>query len=132
MPPPAPNTRAPNTQCPVLEALAVIGGKWKVVILYHLNNRVARFSELKRAIPGVTQKMLTQQLRELERDGLVARKVYPEVPPRVEYSQTALGKTLQPVLKTVCDWGSAYIAHRAQPASLSATKPAPSAEPPDP
>jgi len=98
--------------CPVQKALAVIGGKWKVSILYYLMDETRRFGTLKRMIPKVTQKMLTQQLRELEKDGLVHRKVYAEVPPRVEYSLTPFGKTLAPVLDTVCDWGRALEAHR--------------------
>jgi DNA-binding HxlR family transcriptional regulator len=85
--------------------LAVIGGRWKVLILYHLFGGVKRFSELQRALPGVTQKMLTQQLRELEGDGIVSRTVYPQVPPKVEYAMTPLGKTLQPVVKAMCRWG---------------------------
>jgi DNA-binding HxlR family transcriptional regulator len=85
--------------------LAVIGGRWKVLILYHLFDGVKRFSELERALPGVTQKMLTQQLRELERDGVVRRTVYPQVPPKVEYALTPLGETLKPVVKAMCQWG---------------------------
>ena len=93
------------TACPAEVTLGVIGGRWKVLILYHLFDGVKRFSELQRALPGVTQKMLTQQLRELEGDGIVSRTVYPQVPPRVEYAMTPLGKTLQPVVKAMCRWG---------------------------
>ena len=93
------------TRCPAEVTLAVIGGRWKVLILYHLFDGVKRFSELQRALPGVTQKMLTQQLRELEGDGIVSRTVYPQVPPKVEYAMTPLGKTLQPVVKAMCRWG---------------------------
>lgn len=85
--------------------LELIGGKWKGVILWHLTQKTLRFSQLKRRLPGITQKMLTQQLRELERDKLVHRKVYAEVPPRVEYSLTELGLTLQPILQEMCAWG---------------------------
>jgi DNA-binding HxlR family transcriptional regulator len=92
-------------ECPVEYALEAIGGKWKCVILWHVRNRVRRFGELKRLIPGVTQKMLTAQLRELERDGLISRKVYPEVPPKVEYSITEYGKSLSPMLQLMCKWG---------------------------
>ena len=94
-----------TNECPVEYALEVIGGKWKCVILWHVRNRLRRFGELRRLIPGVTQKMLTAQLRELERDGLISRKIYPEVPPKVEYSMTAYGKTLSPMLDVMCKWG---------------------------
>jgi DNA-binding HxlR family transcriptional regulator len=93
------------TTCPAEATLAVIGGRWKVPILYHLFGGVKRFSELQRALPGVTQKMLTQQLRELERDGVVRRTVYAQVPPKVEYSLTPRGESLKPVVKAMCRWG---------------------------
>jgi DNA-binding HxlR family transcriptional regulator len=101
--------KPPVSNCPVETTLHVIAGRWKMVILYHLFEDTQRFSALRRAIPRVTQKMLTQQLRELERDGVVDRKVYPEVPPRVEYSLTALGRSLEPVMEAMCRWG---IRHR--------------------
>ncbi|MFE5323034.1 winged helix-turn-helix transcriptional regulator [Paenibacillus sp. NPDC056579] len=89
--------------------LAVIGGKWKLIILWHLGlEGTKRFSELKKQIPNITQKMLTNQLRELEEDQLVQRKVYPEVPPRVEYSMTEYGQSLMPVLKLMYEWGHNY------------------------
>ncbi|SET25262.1 helix-turn-helix domain-containing protein [Paenibacillus sp. NFR01] len=89
--------------------LAVIGGKWKLIILWHLGlEGTKRFSELKKLIPHITQKMLTNQLRELEEDQLVSRKVYPEVPPRVEYTLTAHGESLVPVLKMMYNWGKDY------------------------
>ncbi|WP_223067343.1 winged helix-turn-helix transcriptional regulator [Paenibacillus caui] len=89
--------------------LAVIGGKWKLIILWHLGlEGTKRFSELKKLIPHITQKMLTNQLRELEEDQLISRKVYPEVPPRVEYSMTEYGQSLMPVLKSMYDWGKSY------------------------
>jgi len=88
--------------------LAVIGGKWKPLILWRLKNGVWRFGELQRLVPGVTRKMLTQHLRELERDGIVARKVYSEVPLKVEYSLTEYGRTLRPLLKELCDWGQRH------------------------
>ncbi len=91
--------------CPVQITLDTIGGKWKPVILYYLQGKTLRFNELNRQIIGITQKMLTQQLREMETDGLIKRKVYAEVPPRVEYSVTDYGKTLQPILKSMNDWG---------------------------
>jgi DNA-binding HxlR family transcriptional regulator len=92
------------TTCPAERALAVIGGRWKVPIIWHLFPGCRRFSELRRDLPGITQKMLIQQLRELERDGIVLRRVYPQVPPKVEYSLTRTGKSLEPVVKAMCDW----------------------------
>ena len=89
--------------------LAVIGGKWKLIILWHLGMEgTKRFSELKKLIPHITQKMLTNQLRELEEDKLIFRKVYPVVPPRVEYSLTEHGESLMPVLKMMYSWGQNY------------------------
>jgi len=103
--------------CPVETTLSVIGGKWKTVILYHLSEGTKRFGELRRAMPLVTQKMLTQQLRELEADGVIAREVFAEVPPRVEYSLTSLGESLGPVLREMCLWGSHFEQRRAKAAS---------------
>ncbi|OUR95842.1 HxlR family transcriptional regulator [Halobacteriovorax marinus] len=92
--------------CPITVALSVIGGKWKVIVLYILRDGTLRFGEIRKKIPKITQKMLTQQLRELERDGLVSREVFPEVPPRVEYSVTKLAEDLSPILDQLCSWGS--------------------------
>ena len=92
-------------KCPVKTTLKIIGGRWKVIIIHQLMDGTKRFSELKRAIDGITQKMLTQQLRELERDGVVERKVYPQVPPKVEYSLTHLGRSLKPILEAMHEWG---------------------------
>lgn len=87
----------------------LMGGKWKPVIVWHLGTKgTKRFSELKKLLPNITQKMLTQQLRELETDGLVERKVYPQVPPKVEYSLTNLGESLMPILRMMCAWGDDY------------------------
>ena len=96
--------------CPMELALTKIGGKWKTLILWHLNGGTRRFGELQRLTPGVTSKMLIQQLRELEADGLITRKVYPQVPPKVEYSLTDLGRSLKPVLEAMCEWGLAQMA----------------------
>ncbi|MFY0546089.1 winged helix-turn-helix transcriptional regulator [Brevibacillus sp. H7] len=85
--------------------LKVIGGKWKPVILCHLTEGVKRFGELKRDMPEITQKMLTQQLRELEQDGIIDRKVYTQVPPKVEYSLTEYGQTIREVLDVMSEWG---------------------------
>jgi DNA-binding HxlR family transcriptional regulator len=91
--------------CPVEWALQLIDGKWKGVILYHLFEKTMRFNELRRKMPNVTQRMLTNQLRELEADGLIHREIFPQVPPRVEYSLTERGRTLQPVIAALKDWG---------------------------
>jgi DNA-binding HxlR family transcriptional regulator len=93
----------------VQTTLKVLGGKWKILILWHLRDNLKRFSELKREIPEITEKMLIQQLRELERDGIVSRKVYSEVPPKVEYSFTEYGLSLKPVLETLCKWGEDHL-----------------------
>jgi DNA-binding HxlR family transcriptional regulator len=98
-----PGTR--TLTCPVERTLTVIGGRWKVLVLRELMSGTKRFGELHRALDGVTQKMLTQQLREMERDGIVHRKVYAQVPPRVEYSLSPLGRSLKPVLDAMHDWG---------------------------
>jgi DNA-binding HxlR family transcriptional regulator len=89
--------------------LEVVGGKWKGVILFHLLGGTKRFNELRRLMPAVTQRMLTRQLRELEADQVVARTVYPEVPPRVEYSMTDFGQTLEPILRMLQKWGVEYL-----------------------
>jgi DNA-binding HxlR family transcriptional regulator len=92
--------------CEVETTLQIIGGRWKVLIIRELLLGIRRFGELQRALPGITQKMLTQQLREMEQDGIVHRKVYAEVPPKVEYSLTPLGESLQPILKAMHEWGA--------------------------
>jgi len=91
--------------CPVSAALSLIGGKYKALILWHLMDGTLRFSNLKRLVPEATPKMLTQQLRELERDGLLSRTVYPVVPPKVEYALTDKGRSLQPILLSMFEWG---------------------------
>lgn len=95
-------------QCPLALSIDLIGGKWKSIILWQLREKVLRFSQLKRRLPGITQKMLTQQLRELEADGLLTRVVYPQVPPKVEYSLTDYGQTVLPVLRLMFKWGLKY------------------------
>ncbi len=94
--------------CPVETTLMLIGDKWKVLILRDLMPGKKRFGELKKSIGGVSQKVLTAQLRDMEANGLVNRKVYPEVPPRVEYSLTELGKSLKPILDAMWTWGEGY------------------------
>ena len=95
----------PFTDCPVTKAVYALGGKWKLHIIFQLTQGTRRFGELQRSIPGVTQQMLTSQLRELERDGVVSRKVYLEVPPKVEYSLTPLGAKLKSVTDALAEWG---------------------------
>jgi DNA-binding HxlR family transcriptional regulator len=95
--------------CPVEASIDVIGGKWKTLILWWLHQGTRRFSELRRLIPGITEKMLIQQLRELETDGIVARKAYATVPPKVEYSLTKYGRSLERALQAICDWGRAHM-----------------------
>jgi DNA-binding HxlR family transcriptional regulator len=95
--------------CPVTATVSIIGGKWKPIILWILFQEKRRFSELKKFIPKITQKMLTQQLRELERDGIVHREVYPVVPPQVEYSLTQKGSTLAPILQAMEKWGNTTV-----------------------
>jgi DNA-binding HxlR family transcriptional regulator len=87
----------------------MIGGKYKAIILWHLIGDTRRFGELQRLIPHATQKMLTQQLRELEKDNLIVRTVYPVVPPKVEYSLSDLGRSIKPILDAMCDWGTDYM-----------------------
>lgn len=94
--------------CPVETTLTLISSKWKILILRDLMPGTKRFGELKKSIGGVSQKVLTAQLREMETDGLVRRTVYPEVPPRVEYTLTTLGRSLKPILDAMWDWGEAY------------------------
>ena len=98
-----------NDQCPTRLVLARIADKWTVMIVLRLSQKRLRFGELRREIPGISQKMLTQTLRALERDGLVVRTVYAEVPPRVEYSLTGLGKTLVGILTQIRDWSETHI-----------------------
>ena len=103
--------------CPVEAALGLIGGKWKGIVLYHLTSGTLRFNEIRKRVPGVTQRMLTTQLRELEADGLILRVVYPQVPPRVEYSLSTKGRTLEPVIAALKAWGEN---HAKQPETQAA------------
>ena len=95
--------------CPVEATLALIGGKYKTLILWNLTDGTLRFSELKKIVTSATPKMLTHQLRELEQDGLITRKVYPVVPPKVEYSLTPLGQSIRPILESMYAWGADYL-----------------------
>lgn len=106
--------KEPNAtpDCPVEAALEVMGGKWKCLILRQLTGETLRFNELRRAMPGVTQRMLTKQLRELESHEVISRKIYPEVPPRVEYAITEYGLTLVSILEAMHDWGQTHLQKR--------------------
>lgn len=94
--------------CPVEATLDLIGGKWKGIVLFHLTKGTKRFNELKRLIPEITQRMLTLQLRQLEKNGIIKRKIFKEIPPKVEYSLSDLGQTLIPILQMLEQWGSKY------------------------
>ena len=102
-------------ECPVEAALSVIGGRWKILVICRLFEGKHRFNEMRRSIAGVSQRMLAQNLRELERDGVVERRVFPESPPRVEYGLTPFGRTLEPVLDRLCEWGETYQGRRVEP-----------------
>lgn len=100
-------------KCQVEDALGILVGKWKPIILLHLlQEGTKRFSELKRSLPGITQKMLTKQLRELEEEDIVKRVVYPQVPPKVEYSITEYGRSLEPILEAMHEWGTRHALHK--------------------
>ena len=108
--------------CKVEDALGILVGKWKPIILLNLmKERTQRFSELQRNLPGITQKMLTKQLRELEEEDIIKRVVYPQVPPKVEYSITEYGKTLEPILADMHEWGMKHTLHKQQRAQQEKT-----------
>jgi DNA-binding HxlR family transcriptional regulator len=110
--------------CTVELTLDIIGGKWKPLILWHLGiGGTKRFSEVKKSLPGITQKMLTQQLRELEADGMISRKIYAQVPPKVEYTLTDEGQSLMPILDTMCRWGKEYYEKAQKSLALEGTQP---------
>lgn len=130
-------------ELPAERALKVIGGRWKAVILYHLFSGPKRLSELRRLAPNASQKVLIQQLREMEEHGLVHRKVFHQVPPRVDYTATALGLSLEPIIMSLCAWGSRHAAVLneldgiaecvvGQPARIAARIPNPLAGQPEP
>lgn len=110
-----------NVNCPVATTLHLIGGKYKALLLWHLSGRVLRFNQLRQLVPEATPKMLTQQLRELEQDGLINRRVYPVVPPKVEYSLTPLGESLFPILEAMYNWGSNLMQSQGKCPSCSMT-----------
>ncbi|WP_078409916.1 winged helix-turn-helix transcriptional regulator [Priestia abyssalis] len=94
--------------CPVTQTQDIIAGKWKIIILWHLSTQTRRFNELQRLLPGISKGILTRQLRELEEDQMIHREVYKEVPPKVEYSLTPLGKSFIPILNSMGEWGKKY------------------------
>lgn len=102
------NVPCDTDQCPARLVQNLIAGKWKMDILWHLHRQTRRFNELQRSLPGVTRGVLTVQLRELERSGLVYREVYKEVPPKVEYSLTEIGRSFMPIFKALGEWGRTY------------------------
>lgn len=114
--------RSTESNCPVDVTLDMIGGKYKSLILWHLVGHTLRFNQLQKLIPHATPKMLTQQLRELERDSLLTRTVYAVVPPRVEYSLSELGKSIRPILSAMYDWGTQYMAGKGISANCSMTR----------
>ena len=95
-------------QCPLEIGVNILSGKWKLQILWNLSERTMRFNEIQKNLGAITTKVLTQQLRELEDEGMIERKVYPEVPPKVEYKMTELGNMMAPVLEELCKWGKFY------------------------
>lgn len=95
-------------QCPMELTMNIIGGKYKGVVLWHLIGNTLRYSEIQKCVPKATPKMLSQQLKELEKDGIIHRKMYPVIPPKTEYSLTKLGRTLIPIIKALEDWGDKY------------------------
>ncbi len=105
--------------CPVQLTTNIIGGKWKPLTLYYLQDGVHRFGQLQKLIPAATKKMLTQRLRELERDDIIRRKVYAQVPPRVEYSLTRHGQSLKPILESMSAWGTRHRARHTESKKVS-------------
>jgi len=101
-------TKEELPECPVATTVALIGSKWKLLIIRNLLQRPWRFNELRKDLDGISQKVLTDSLRSMEEDGLITRTVYPEVPPRVEYALSGLGKSLKPILDSMVAWGNAY------------------------
>ncbi|MEO0881729.1 MAG: helix-turn-helix domain-containing protein [Pseudomonadota bacterium] len=103
----------PGLSCPITHTLSVVGGKWKPIVIFLVSNDVNRFGEMQRSIEGISKQMLTRQLRELEADGIIHRKVFAEVPPRVEYSITEVGRTLYPVIHAMREWGEKRLSREA-------------------
>ena len=110
-----------SDRCPMRTAIAVLAGKWKPLIVYYLRSGTKRFSEMRRLIPEVSQQVLTQQLRELEEDGIVTRAIYPVIPPKVEYALSPLGDQLGPIVDLLARWGEEILA-KEDPATSGAAK----------
>ena len=106
------NFRDKEYRCPVELTINLIGGKWKAVLLWELSEKTIRFNELTRMFPNATRKMLTQQLKDMEHDGLVFRKEYAQIPPKVEYSLTDFGRTFMPILMMMNQWGDDYLSEK--------------------
>ena len=104
-------TKEELPECPVATTVQLIGGKWKLLLLRNLLERPWRFNELKKSLDGISQKVLTDSLRSMEADGLISRTVYPEVPPRVEYALTDLGKSMRPIIEALAEYGEYYKKH---------------------
>ncbi|MCR3761330.1 helix-turn-helix transcriptional regulator [Clostridium felsineum] len=100
-----------GNKCPMAVVQSIVAGKWKLLIIYNLRNEVKRFGELQRALPDIRQSTLTQQLRELEKDGIIHREIYREVPPKVEYSLTEIGRRFLKVTKTMLEWSDEYVGY---------------------
>lgn len=111
-------TKEEMPACPVATTVALIGSKWKLLIIRNLLARPWRFNELKKDLEGISQKVLTDSLRSMEADGIITRTVYPEVPPRVEYALTELGKSLKPILDSMRAWGEAYKVNSKKPEAV--------------
>ncbi|MGL5083017.1 MAG: winged helix-turn-helix transcriptional regulator [Microcoleaceae cyanobacterium] len=105
----APNSKSEKSGCPAESTISLLRGRWKLLILRELFQGVRRFNQLQRSLPGITQKVLTQQLRELEVDQLLNRKVYPEIPPKVEYSLTPLGESLESIVQQMHEWSVEHL-----------------------
>jgi DNA-binding HxlR family transcriptional regulator len=108
-------------KCPVTATMDLIGGKWKILVLHLINNDINRFGKMSLMLRDISKQMLTTQLRELENDGLIARTIYPEIPPRVEYHLTERGKSLLPILESMKDWGMANVIEPARALAASGT-----------
>jgi DNA-binding HxlR family transcriptional regulator len=102
------------SNCPVTATMALIGGKWKILILYLITNDINRFGKMNMVLRDISKQMLTTQLRELETDGLIERKIYAEIPPRVEYFLTEKGKSLQPIIALMKSWGDEHVLAKQQ------------------
>lgn len=112
------NPKSEIPECPVATTVQLIGNKWKLLIIRNLLTRPWRFNELQRSLAGISQKVLTDNLRSMETDGLLTRTVYPEVPPRVEYALSDLGQSLLPILQAMEDWGNTYHSKRKTPTDV--------------